>query len=253
MDIIDQLFPPAQTDDTVAGLYQQGRQPWEILQSVHNETAHEVVGSVRDSVFRCSPGFLTNEIQSVPHLTPLETFADLHVENPHVLVAQGAVDAFRIEAQYQQKLLLVDHDTLVDDDTVLAGHRNVLLVNGQAELEHPVTHGGVTWRLAELFSKDIPECVDYLDDCAQTTVGSGIRQHAQHNHLNRVSMSWNRVERNLRCSSLSAIVGTSFFLSSFFSFLISALSASFWDLSFDLSLEFSFRSLYFFTTYQKST
>ena len=42
MDIIDQLFPPAKTDDTVAGLYQQGQQPWEILQSVHNETAHEV-------------------------------------------------------------------------------------------------------------------------------------------------------------------------------------------------------------------
>ena len=42
MDIIDQMFPPAQADDTVIGQYAAGQSPQQILQAVHNESAHEM-------------------------------------------------------------------------------------------------------------------------------------------------------------------------------------------------------------------
>ena len=42
MDIIDQMFPAAQSDDTVIGQYFSGQSPQQILQAVHNESAHEM-------------------------------------------------------------------------------------------------------------------------------------------------------------------------------------------------------------------
>ena len=42
MDIIDQMFPAAQADDTVIGQFFSGQSPQQILQAVHNESAHEM-------------------------------------------------------------------------------------------------------------------------------------------------------------------------------------------------------------------
>ena len=42
MDIIEQIFPQTQADDSVAGQYWQEQQPWQILQSVRNGSTHDV-------------------------------------------------------------------------------------------------------------------------------------------------------------------------------------------------------------------
>ena len=42
MDIIDQLFPPAQDTDDVLSQYYDGLEPWQILSSVHISSAQEM-------------------------------------------------------------------------------------------------------------------------------------------------------------------------------------------------------------------
>ena len=157
---------------------------------------------------------------------------------------QGTFCLILIEPQHQKEPLSVDHDALVQYHAILAGKLRVLLINGETAFEDPVPDRAVAWGFSERITKDFIEDAEDGHDGTQAAPGPDVHQHAQHDQLNRESMSWNRFEINLRCSSLSVIVGSSYILSSFFSFLNSALSASFGDLSFDLSLTFSFRSLF---------
>ena len=175
------------------------------------ESARKVMGAVRYSVLGRMSNAPADAAQFIIHVTTLEAFSHLHAEHNDVPVTQRTVCLVRIEAERQEKLLLVDHDALVYNHTILARQWCVLLINGEAELENPVANGVVAWSLAERLAKDILENPEDGDNGPEATPCPHIYQDTQHDQLNRESMSGNRVERNLRCSLNIVIFGTSFF------------------------------------------